>query len=70
MTDRFDLEQKIMNAWQVVEDINLLMRRHCDHGMTEDEIQNLLLGLASLYALRFNELFETFEEMVHQGVIK
>jgi hypothetical protein len=62
--DRFDLEQAIMNAWQTIEDIKLVYKRHCDSGMTDDEVQNALLGVSTVGNMRFEELFETFETMI------
>jgi hypothetical protein len=64
MSDRFQLEEKIMHAWQVVEDINLLLRQHCDTPMTDDQVQNFLLGLATIYQARFEELQATFEDLL------
>lgn len=64
MSDQFKLEDKIMQAWQVVEDINLLLRMHCDKDVTDDQVQNFLLGLATIYQARFEELFETFESLL------
>lgn len=56
---RFELEQDIMNAWQVVDDINTIYHR--SEGLSEDQMMNLLLGLKELYQLKFEKLFDTFE---------
>jgi len=64
--DRFDLEQDIMNCWSVVDDIKELSRSMLDRRtMTEDEVSNYLLGLETIYQVKFERLFETFEQMVH-----
>ena len=34
-----------------------------------DEISNLLLGIKSLYDLKFDELFNTFEQLTHDKKI-
>ncbi len=66
--DRFDLESDIMNCWSVVEDIKELNRCMLDRrAMTEDEISNYLLGLQTIYQVKFERLFETFEKMLQQG---
>ena len=37
--------------------------------MTNDEISNALLGIKTLYEMKFNELFNTFEQLVHDKKI-
>ena len=70
MTDRFDLEQGIMKCWNVTEDIDLIYRNVLDGPeMTTDEISNALLGIKTLYEMKFNELFNTFEQLVHDKKI-
>ena len=63
--DRFDLEQDIMNCWNVVTDIKELNRAMLDRRrMTDDEVSNYLLGLETIYQVKFERLFETFEQMI------
>jgi hypothetical protein len=74
MTDRFDLEQQIMNCWNVVEDIKLLnlyvLEGKPDGGeMTTDEISNYLSGLESIYGLKFEQTFNTFSALVTKNKI-
>jgi len=65
--DRFDLETDIMNCWSIVEDIKELNRCMLDRRkMTDDEVSNYLLGLQTIYQVKFERLFETFEQLVHQ----
>ena len=74
MSDKiFDLEQQIMNAWNVVDDIDMLYTYFGDDPMfagldakAEDEMMNLLLGIKSMYALKFEKLFDTFEGVCQQ----
>jgi len=47
MSDRFDLEQQILDCWRVTDDINILYDRQ--EYMSKDEQMNYLLGLNSLY---------------------
>jgi hypothetical protein len=37
--------------------------------MTEDEVANVLIGIESIYKMRFESLFSTFEEMVKDNSI-
>lgn len=68
--DRFDLEQSIMNCWNVVEDINELNQCMIDRRkMTEDEISNYLLGLQTIYQVKFERLQEIFSALIKDGKI-
>jgi hypothetical protein len=74
MTDRFDLEQQIMGCWNIIEDIKLLdknvLEGKIEGGeMTQDEISNYLLGLQSIYDLKFTQLFDTFSTLVNSRKI-
>lgn len=62
MTDRFDLEQDIMNCWNVVEDIKTIYDR-IDYT-DQDQVMNSLLGLQTLYQMKFEKMWETFEKLV------
>ena len=67
--DRFDLEQDIMKCWNVTDDIDLLYRGVLERDMTSDEVANALLGIKTLYAMRFDELFRTFERLIQSKKI-
>ena len=69
MANRFDLEQDIMKAWNVVDDIRLLTEgiMDWDKPMTNDQISNILIGMEHIYELRFNKLFSTFEKCIKSG---
>ena len=74
MTDRFDLEQQIMGCWSIIEDIKLLntyvLEGKIEGGeMTQDEIANYLLGLESIYHLKFEQMFNTFSTLVNSKQI-
>jgi hypothetical protein len=74
MTDRFDLEQQIMNCWNIIEDIKLLDKNVLEGKigggeMSKDEISNYLLGLESVYELKFEQMFDTFSTLVKQRKI-
>ena len=71
MADRFDLEQGILKCWNVTDDIDMVYRKVMDNPdeLNVDEISNLLLGIKSLYDLKFDELFNTFEQLIHDKKI-
>jgi hypothetical protein len=60
--DRFDLEQLILKNWEVVTEIKHL-REHMETNPTQDQIENYLLGLETIYEVKFNKLWDCFEEL-------
>jgi len=55
--DRFDLEEKIMRASWVLEDIRLFRDRLWQREeMTNDEIDNFLMSMETIYTHRFDDL--------------
>jgi hypothetical protein len=66
MSDRFDLEQQIMSCWNVVEDIKMVQEMTDLRKVSEDELANALLGLQTLYQMKFEVLFNTFEKMIQE----
>ena len=64
MKDRFDLEQEIMGCWNVVTDLKTVCTAVLEKDLSQDKIANLLMGLEELYQLKFESLFETFEDTI------
>ena len=69
----FDLEQQIMECWGVVDDIDMLYYHFGDNprftgldAKAEDEMMNLMLGLKSLYALKFQRMWDTYEKVCRE----
>jgi len=63
MTDRFVLEQQLLDAWKVTDDIQLAYELSME-GNDPDQLANLLLGLKTLYDIKFSKLWDTFESCV------
>ena len=57
MTDRFDLEQQILSCWQITSDIMVLR----DQGAEAQD----MVHLAKVYEFKFEQLWSTFEKMIH-----
>ena len=64
MSDRIKLEENILDCWRVTDDLNTLFSAFDLREMSEDEIQNCHLGLITIYNLKFERLWDTFEKMV------
>ena len=70
MSKQFDLEQSILKSWHIVDDIDLLYKGLLDNDMSTDDIANCLLGLKSIYSLRFEKTFKDFEEFLKEQYTK
>lgn len=55
---RFDLEQEILECWKVTNDINMLVEK----GASTESFK----VLADYYELKFDRLWDTFENLVHE----
>lgn len=70
--DRFKLEELITSQYQIVEDIDTMMYKEFDteEGLTEDEKQNILIGMKELHKIRCKETFDCMEKLIKQGDLK
>ena len=58
MTDRFNLEQQIMECWKITDDIPLLEEQGAN---TAD-----MTSMACVYEFKFKKLWDTFSKMVEE----
>ena len=72
MSDRLDFEQQILKCWNVVDDLKEL-----DEGLFEgwlkfdqDNVSNHILGVANTYEIKFNKLWNLFEDVMMAEVRK
>lgn len=72
MSDRFDFEQQIQKCWMVTDDIKEVSEYFLEYhpsNFTQDRVANILIGLAELYEIKFNKLWELFED-VHMNLVR
>ena len=68
--DRFDLEQLILKNWETTTEIKHLRELISDGKPSQDQLENYLLGLETIYEVKFNKLWDCFEELCqHQKII-
>ena len=68
--DRFDLEQLILKNWEITTEIKHLRELISDGKPTQDQLENYLLGLETIYEVKFNKLWDCFEELCqHQKIV-
>ena len=78
MSDKiFDLEQDIMQCWNVTDDIDLITKHFVDSADWEgmdpklyDELMNKYFGLKEVYEVRFEKLWKTFEQHAKEYHLK
>lgn len=68
---RFDLEQKILSCWAIIDDIRLLNEKHQNEpgSLSHDDVANYLLGLETIYSIKFDELFRAFEKSLKENKV-
>lgn len=70
MSNRFDFEQQIMKCWNVTDEIHLLYESVMENDkLSKDDIANFLLGLHTIYEVKFDKLFTQFENLVAEKKI-
>jgi hypothetical protein len=57
------LHDKIMDAWKTVDDIKLLA--YSAESLTQDQLMNAMFGLEIFASMRFEELWQCYEQMMH-----
>ena len=62
--DRFDFEQQIHKCWGITDDIDDLAEGIFENDLSIDQITNALLGLKQMYELKFNKLWDLFEDPI------
>ena len=67
--DRFDFEQQIQKCWIVTDDLGEVAESILDRDLTPDQTVNALTGLQQMYELKFNKLWDLFEE-VHMKLVR
>jgi len=70
-SNRFDLEEALMNMDKMGEDIETIMYAVGDSPIkcTEDKLINMLIGVKELHNTRYEKLWGIFESLVKDGTI-
>ncbi len=62
MSSRFDFEQLLLECWHVTNDVEHVYDFVMESDdLDQDKIANLLLGISSIYELKFQKLFDMFD---------
>ena len=66
---QFDLEQQIMECWNVTTDLKRVTEYLLDAPLEphrEDKIANMLVGMEALYEVKFDRCFRTYEKLLKE----
>jgi hypothetical protein len=69
-SDRFDFEQQIQKCWLITDDIADVAEGVLERDLDKDQIVNALNGIQQLYELKFNKLWDLFEDVFMAEVRK
>lgn len=64
MSKQFDLEQGIMQCWNLVDELKAVSEYCTKHKSSAAEILDVLDALTKVYQLKFENTFETFEDFI------
>jgi len=69
--NRFELEDSMSNLHQIGEDIETIIYAIGDSPIkhTEDQLLNMLIGMKQLHDTRYQKMWDTFEQLIHNGTI-
>ena len=63
----FDLEQQLLECWNVTDDIDLITKHLVEdldiNGQTADAIVNKYSAVKELYDIKFDQMWKTFENV-------
>lgn len=63
----YELDQKIMGCWQITNDLDSLFRDVVETDkLDRDTISNAILGLKTIYDMKFNHLYTDYETMLKE----
>ena len=68
MSNIAELEQQIMECWNVTKDIETVTRHLIDHtdGYSDDDVMNKYLAIKDLYEVKFEALWRTLDEVTQE----
>ena len=71
MNDRFKLEEAISDILSTNEELESVIYRigDCKTAPTEDQLLNMLTGIVELNKVRYEKLWNIFEDLVRNGII-
>ena len=68
MSNIAEVEQQIMECWNVTKDIEMVTRHLIDHtdGYSDDDVMNKYLAIKDLYEVKFEAMWRTLDEVTQE----
>ena len=68
MSNIAELEQQVMECWNVTKDIEMVTRHLIDHtdGYSDDDVMNKYMSIKDLYEVKFEALWRTLDEITEE----
>jgi hypothetical protein len=64
--NRFDFEQELLKCWNVTDDLDMILEEVLERDLTQDQTANIILGMKTIYEIKFNRLWDMFEAGVKE----
>jgi len=68
--DRFDFEQQILQCWRVTDDVKDVYEGITEGNLDLTQAGDILNGIRQMYELKFNKLWDLFEDVYMADVRK
>jgi len=68
--DRFDFEQQILQCWRVTDDVKDVYEGITEGNLDTTQAGDILNGIRQMYELKFNKLWDLFEDVYMADVRK
>lgn len=72
MSDRFEFENLLYKCWHIIDDIDTVINFTDSIELAaadKDKLQNMLVGINTVYDQRFNDMMNMFAELVRNRII-
>jgi len=68
MSNIAELEQQVMECWNITKDIELVTKHLIDHtdGYSDDDVMNKYLAIKDLYEVKFEALWRTLDDVTEE----
>ena len=68
MSNIAELEQQMLECWNVTKDIELVTKHLIDHtdGYSDDDVMNKYLAIKDLYEVKFEAMWRTLDEVTQE----
>lgn len=66
MSKQFDLEQGIMQCWNLVDELKAVKQYCTSRNSSAQEVLEVLDALVTIYQIKFENTFETFEGFISE----